>query len=346
MALARVARVGHRFIVLMAPLALLAPELLAQTPTSAGPRRTIRVAGDGVGDPPVVSSITLSPDGELLAVAGDDHLVRIFNVERGELLRVLRGHADGVMAVSFFPDGRQLLSGGEDRLAILWDVQTGARLRSLPAQAESIYTAVCSPDGRLMAIPSSADTLRLYRPDGTIEAQLACRCTDLRAVAFSPDGKLLAAGARDGRLTVWRLDPMTPILDAAVHRRRIRALAFSPDGQTIAVGGEDVTIGLRDLTTGQELFSLASRPGKTLAVAFCGPQWLAAGGTSNTIRVWNLQTQKEELQFVGHSGSVTSLVYDDREKTLISGSYDTTIRFWDMGQRLGNAADAGGNTPR
>jgi WD40 repeat protein len=85
-----------------------------------------------------------------------------------------------------------------------------------------------------------------------------------------------------------------------------------------------------------------------LALSFCGPGLLAAGGSDNVIRIWDLASGKEQSQLVGHTGSVTTLAWDTKSSTLISGSFDTTIRFWQLkgegGQRVSRReqAPAGG----
>ena len=67
-----------------------------------------------------------------------------------------------------------------------------------------------------------------------------------------------------------------------------------------------------------------------LALCFCGPDTLASAGSSNVIHLWDVLTKQERRQLVGHTGSVTTLAFDGRAGTLISGSYDTTVRLWDV----------------
>ena len=57
---------------------------------------------------------------------------------------------------------------------------------------------------------------------------------------------------------------------------------------------------------------------------------MAAGGSDNLIRLWDLSARTDQLELVGHTGSVTALVWDARTDQLVSGSFDTTVRFWQL----------------
>jgi WD40 repeat protein len=83
---------------------------------------------------PLFTAIALSPDGTLLATAGDDHLVRLWRISDRKLLLTLRGHSDWVRTVGFSPDGEILASGGDDRTVRLWNVSSGQHARTLPDQ--------------------------------------------------------------------------------------------------------------------------------------------------------------------------------------------------------------------
>jgi WD40 repeat protein len=118
------------------------------------------------------------------------------------------------------------------------------------------------------------------------------------------------------------------------HRMRIRILVFSPDGSQLVSAGEDQVVRMWDARSGQDIFSIQSRGAKIRALAFCGPKMLASGGSDNAIHLWDLATQKEVERFVGHTGTVSSLVADVPHHVLVSGSFDTTIRLWNL-QRTG-----------
>ncbi len=153
---------------------------------------------------------------------------------------------------------------------------------------------------------------------------------DVRALAFSPDGRGLAAAGRSGTIRVWDASTGKVRGDLEGHQRRVRALAYSPDGARLVSAGEEQSIRLWDVSRLGDLKTLPVRPGVVLSLAFCGPERVAAGGSDNVIRIWDLSTGTEQLRLLGHTGSVSALVWDTRAEVLVSGSFDTTVRFWPL----------------
>ncbi len=323
-------------------------KLLADPPAVIAPLRTIQVPRDPAqAEAPVISAIALSPDGSQIAGGGDDHYVRVWQTADGTLTKVLRGHQDWVRSVSFSRDGRTLISAGEDRTILFWDVQAGVQSRMLTLNTPAIYAARFDPQGQSFGVVGFTPKLSIYRTEGELAAEFDCPCRDMRALAFSPDGQLLAAAGQDGRLAIWDLASGRQLHLIQADRRRVRAVEFSPDSSKIATGGEGLNVVVWDVQTGQPLYTLPSRPGKVLSMLFLDGERLATGGTDNVVRVWDIREQSETMRLVGHTGTVTSLALDNARNILVSGSYDTSIMFWDLNRRgAGNTATVPGLPPR
>ena len=294
---------------------------------------------------PVISSVAIDPAGKLLAAVGDDHLVRLFDLQTGKLLHRLAFHCDWVKAAAFRPDGRVLATAGADRRIRLWDMATvaaGRGPRDLPGQLPAVHTLAYNPDGRILAVAGFGDKVWVFDADqGQPLRELAAPGGDIRAIAFSPDGTRMAAAGRAGVVRLWDIDAGRLVADVQVSTRRICALAYSPDGKFLAVAGQQRIVRLLDAASGKPMADLPERPGEVLALCFCGPNVLASAGSGNVIHLWDLATGQEQRRLVGHTGSITTLVLDQHTQTLISGSYDTTVRLWDVkNQRSGegNAA--------
>ncbi len=98
-----------------------------------------------------INAIAFSPDGTLVASAGADDLVCVWQVTSGELRHCLRGHSDWVRSVAFSPDGHLLASCGVDRTIRLWDVQRGEQIQRLHGHKHWVWLLTFSPDGSLLA---------------------------------------------------------------------------------------------------------------------------------------------------------------------------------------------------
>ena len=202
--------------------------------------------------------------------------------------------------------------------------------RELPEQPQAIHALVYSPDGKLLAAAGFDDKVRLYTNDGRLPRELDGPDSDLSAVAFSPDGVQLAAAGRSGTIRIWNVATGAKQADIQASPRRICALAYSPSGRQLAAAGDDRTIRLFDPLSGNTLVTLPEKPAKITALCFCREKLLASGGTDNIIRLWNLDNNTEQNQLLGHTGTVGTLVYNPQSGALISGSFDTTVRAWQI----------------
>jgi WD40 repeat protein len=107
--------------------------------------------------------------------------------------------------------------------------------------------------------------------------------------------------------------------------------------------GEDRTIHIQPLSDGAEGKNLPKRPVKVLSATYYAPGKLAAGGSDNVVRLWDVAKQEEIGQLLGHTGSVTALSVHGN--VLASAGYDTTIRLWTITQNIAGAPAPVG-TPR
>lgn len=278
-------------------------------------------------DAPVVTTLAVSPDRTLVAAAGDDHLVRIWDNHSSGLIETLRGHRDWVRAIAFSPDGKTLASAGDDRQVILWDVRSRTRRVALREATQAIYSLAFRNDGSMLATCGFEKTVRLYNADGEQIGQLEAPTSDVRQIAFSPQGDLLVAAGRGGFMRGWNVVGLQERWTVQSDERRIRSLAFSPDGSRLATGGEGRSIRIWN-SAGEALAVLPVQPGRIYSLAFCTDSLLAVGGTDNVVRMYDLNSQAEIMRLVGHKGSVTSMVFDPVTGQLYTGSFDTTVRFW------------------
>jgi WD40 repeat protein len=282
--------------------------------------------------PPVVTAVRLHHAGHWLATAGDDHCVRVWDLADGKLVHKLDAHADWVRTVDYSPDGRILASAGNDRQIIFWDAATGAKLDLFTAHQAAIAAIRFSHDGKWLAAVGFEGVVRLYDVAAKqLVAQSPAPCDDMRAVTFSHDDKLVAVGGRCGSIRLLSVPRGEVIRDIPAHRQRVRAISFSSDGSYIASSGEDRLVHVVALSGG-DAYDLPPRPAKVLSLAFYGPQQLAAAGSDNLIRLWDVATREEIGVLRGHTGSVAAL--ECRGKVLVSAGYDTTVRIWDVGDQI------------
>jgi WD40 repeat protein len=108
------------------------------------------------------------------------------------------------------------------------------------------------------------------------------------------------------------------------------ALAFSPDGRALASGGLEGALKLWDVASGAERATLVTAGEETAAVAFSPDGQTLAAAIDRTVLLWDMATGNCRARLMGHEGKVKCLAYAPGGTRLASGSYDQTIRLWDV----------------
>ncbi len=184
------------------------------------------------------NSVDFSPNGKLLAAGFDDAKVRIWNVETGEEVLVLRGHESNVVSVAFSPDGTQIATGSLDSTARIWNVATGEQEQKFGRPAlNAVWCVDFSPAGNHLSTALNNNTARQWSIAGDQSDKVFFQHASsvVKTVAYSPDGKTLASGGADGRVILWDVDS-AKAKRYITGKFNVESLAFSPDGKMLAVG--------------------------------------------------------------------------------------------------------------
>ncbi|MDR1962939.1 MAG: WD40 repeat domain-containing protein [Planctomycetaceae bacterium] len=277
---------------------------------------------------PVITCIDLEKSGRLLAVGGDDHLVRLWDIQAKGFIRELQEHLDWVRGLAFNPDQTRLATIGQDGQIKLWEVQNGTLIRSFKG-GRGTQKILFHPNGSRFAVCGFDKNVRIYdAATGNLLNTLETHGTNNKAIAFSTDGSLLAVGGRTGVIRVWQTSDYQRLTDLKGDGRRVHALAFSPNASQLASGGDGPFIMVWKPTDGTLLQTLPERPGKTFSLIYCGQTLLASGESDNAIRIWDLSKNQNTATLLGHTGTISTMIYEPTSNRLISGSFDTSLRFW------------------
>ena len=282
-----------------------------------------------------IPDVQFSPDGALLASAGSDKTVRIWEVStRKEACPPLRGHKSTVWSVAFSPDGRVLASAGHDGKVNFWDVH-GCRVKSPPLQQDGpVYSVAFSRDAKVLVTANHSGVLRLWNiATGKITAPPLRGHTKLvNALAFSPDGRLLASASFDRTVRLWNVRQAQPNgLPLKGHESSIYSVAFSPDGELLATAGKDETVRLWNVASGKlEPPPIGHHEDSVWSVTFSPDgRLLASASWDGTIRLWDVRARTAiEPPIRGHSNWVVSVAFSPDGEMLASSSTDSTIRLW------------------
>lgn len=194
-----------------------------------------------------VHDVCFSPDGTRLASSSQDSTVRVWEVATGQTLWELTGHDDQVNSLAFAPTGEQLASVSSDCTVRLWDLRTGQQTWTSAAATGSANAVVWSPDGSLIIARfggnRAANAVRFWHPaSGEVIHELPQRAAQddhwwvSRALAISPDGRLLVTYAPDSLQTlhIWDISALDVGPRPAVRRPRRRVSSVDLDTPRLA----------------------------------------------------------------------------------------------------------------
>ncbi|MER6831989.1 hypothetical protein ABT352_38785 [Streptosporangium sp. NPDC000563] len=285
-----------------------------------------------------VTSVAFTEDGKTLA-SGGGGAVRLWDVASGRETARLTGHKGTVASVAFTSDGRTLASGGSDGTVRLWDMASRRETARLTGHKGTVASVAFMEDGKTLASGEDG-TVRLWDVTSYQETYLTSRQDWVNAgvysVAFTRDGKTLAAGGDDGTVRLWNVttrrkrgNPLTG------HEGQVYSVAFTWEGKTLASGGEDGTVRLWDVATGRETAQLAGHKGPVLSVAFTRDGKTLASGHRDYggLRLWDVATGRETARLADYQGVVGSVAFTSDGRTLAAEGDDGTVRLWDVASR-------------
>jgi WD40 repeat protein len=213
-----------------------------------------------------------SPDGGLLAVAGDQGLISLYRVTGRQIFRRLVGHRHGVQSLAAHPRLEQIATGADDHTVINWGLAPTTRSTTTqPATMAVAAAATTQPWPRWIGTDSEFVTAVAYTADGSllasatgfgaivvrdaetgeVKARLAGTRTGVESLAFDPSGRRLGSGDRRGQVTVWDLDTEQPVQRMQVGGSWVWSIAFLDEGRKLVSEVSNGSVSLFDVESGK-----------------------------------------------------------------------------------------------
>lgn len=282
--------------------------------------------------PERVNSVAFSPDGKYFATGSADNTVKIWDGERGELLRTLSGHEADIFAVAISPDGRTLASASYDAKIKIWDVARGALLQTLLGHSRAVTAVAFSPDGKRLASASRDSTVKIWDAERWHPIHTLRGHGDrVYSTVFSPDGQFLASAGEDAVIRIWNTKTGIALGTLAGHSKAVNSIAFSPDGRLLASASDDSTVKIWFSGTWTLLHTLIGYEGEiNVGVFSLDGKALASASADGTVKIWDTETWQLSQTFDDSQFAVLSLAFHPDGKKLLSARADNSVTCWDL----------------
>ena len=284
-----------------------------------------------------IRTMTFSPtDPDLLVSTAYDGVI-IRNLESGSITRLNDFQDFRSMTIS--PDGATVVAGTGTGTMVHWDLSDATELSETERYGGVVYSLAFSPDGNTLATSGDESITFWDVATGFEIADLNYqKFGNVFSMAFSHDGSVLASGhggaEHQNRVRLWDVANLREITSLSGHDGSVYSVAFSPDGATLASGSWDKTAKLWDVRNRKESATLWHlNMVENVTFSLDGKTLVSTEHDVSTIRLWDWARGVQVGVLRGHERGVDAVAFSPDRNILASGSFDSTVRLWDLETR-------------
>lgn len=286
------------------------------------------------GHTDTVSGLAFSADGSMLASAGMDGTVRLWNPVDGTSIQALEGPGDAIEWVAWHPKGNVVLAGSADFTVWMWLAQTGTCMQVFSGHAGPVTCGKFTPDGKLIITGGGEGdaSLRIWEPR-TGECKMVVQggkfhAEGLTSLAVNPDSTIVLTGSEDGTAKVISIEGGRVVASLEGHDEgfSVEAVAFLPGLPLALTAGLDGKLVIWDLGTFTPRATCQHPEGITRIVCHPWAPFVVTGCIDGSVRCWDARTGACTQTWHGHREAVQDLALSSDGKMILSGSEDGSAR--------------------
>jgi len=256
------------------------------------------------------------------SVNGD---IVILDAITGSQTATLSGHTKAVNSLNFSPDGKLLVSGSNDTTVKLWDMQTGGVIHTFLGHTHWVWSVSISADCTMIASGSLDHTIYLWDIQKG-ECQCIIKQQNVRSVSFFPNIPQCLLSISNNKVWQWNINghQIGPTCDGSY-------ISFSSDG-TQFVSCNETTVVVQNSTSGVVLAKFHMTQGTVYCCCLSPDNKLIAVAVGSTAYIWDVTRSEPHLvgTFIGHTQDISFLTFSS-SSSLITTSYDHSVKFWQIG---------------
>lgn len=298
------------------------------------------------GHESAILALAVSGDGKLVVSGAADKTVRGWDADAGKQGWSWGGRS-AVCGVAVRKGGRHVAVGTADGGLVVLDISAGSpkELFSQSAHVAGVASVAYSPDGgrvatvggdgavRVWTVGESGGLLPLARFEGTPKPGSSTGFSPLSAVAFSPDGRMLASVGADAVVRIWDVQTKAEVRGLRGATDWATAVAFSPDGRMLVAAGVDRAARVFELTPQETAASVGHLLGIDAVAVSPDGKRAATVSRDETIRVWEIATGKELVTLIGNADPAYAVTFVGPDAVAVGGSasdHAGRLHFWSV----------------
>lgn len=280
------------------------------------------------GHTKTVSSLCVSPNGDYVLSASADSTIRIWDINTGKCVEMLKG----LWAVAMSPDGKYFASLSNDNSFCVWEFSTSQYVYRDAIDNEDIFeTILFSPDNTLV----TASSLGFIDFWNVTKKKHVRRVKDhegtVYSVAFSPDGKLFASASEDAKIRLWNTTDGTCLDTLKGHQDKVLSVNFNNNGNYLVSASKDGRCIVWRIAQGKGKYLKTIEERQEIVRYACfspNNNFIITASNDNNLRLYSTTKWSQVNTLKGHQGGVYSAAFTPRG--IVSSSSDGTIRLWDF----------------
>ena len=294
-----------------------------------------------------ISSVAFSPDGSFFATASYDKSTKIWNLETGELERILDSHEDGVACVAYSPNNRFILTSSHDGFIRMWNNETGNFVKKLGLRDNygellDYNKFQYSPDSRFIVAYNEQDTFGLGvgildgETGDLVKTLLKGHLDELTSVTFSPDSNYLVTTSCEYKSFIWKSKTGELVRELDINNIAVRKVAFSPCGNYMLVITSDNVARLLNNETGATIKIYEGHDDAVYDAVFIRDGKYVVTVSSDTLRLLNRETGDLYKTISEDGKTIRNMVCSPDNKFILTvindedNKWSNVIHIWDI----------------
>jgi len=277
-------------------------------------------ACSNVGHPGEILSLAQSPNGNYFA-SSDTYGNRFIWDKNFNRIKSIPNPTGAVSSIVFSPDSSFIISSSWNKKVEMWTIE-GIKLCDYKAHSDSIWELVIYNNGNYIATASNDKTIRIWNLNGSLVKTFCLEPEYAASLCFGSDSKYIFAGLSNGVIVRYNIVNNKKVLFLN-HTKEIKNILYYPKRKKIISNSIDGKINIWDYN-GNLLNTINTRSD---GIAITEDGMIVSG--FEDIILWDLSGNKIKT-IKGYETIIKDIIYDRKDNSLISVSYDKNIRIWDI----------------